>query len=239
MYRILAHAEKILFLAMAVFIVCATFLLFPLSSKIGKLLDSATTTVNTLNRSCGNGHPCGTLADVAKTLATIRGAAGQVEIAAVHVNKSQSTLDEQEKVLFLDTHNTFLAAQNTFTSFDGSITNLNTVLNSVNTQVNGFGPIESQVSQGVSSMNLAAQSLNKFLISPDLYGTVKNADDATYHISLMTGDAQKKFHEFMYPPKCKGGWCWLKRTYTITSDASHFAQPSYWGYEFFKSATNN
>lgn len=239
MHRILAHAEKILFLAMAVFVVCATFLLFPLYSKVSKLLDSATTTLNTLNRGCGGGHPCGTLADIAKTLGTIRQTSGQVEIAAIHENKNLSVLDEQEKVLFLDTHHTFLAAQTTINSLNQSAIGLNTVLASVNTQVNNFGPLEANLSQGINTFNIAGQNLNKFLVSPDLYKTENNLEVLSGNFADMSTDAKNKFHEFLYPPKCKGGWCWLKRTYTLTTDASHFSEPVYWGWETYKVATSH
>jgi hypothetical protein len=69
------------------------------------VLTEARKTLVAVNRSCGtpkHPQPCGTLADVAKTLATVRGAAGQVEVAAGHENKRLGTLDDQETKLYTD-----------------------------------------------------------------------------------------------------------------------------------------
>ena len=43
---------------------------------------------------------CGTLADVNRTLHTIRGTFGQIEVAAKHENAQLTKLDSQEKTLF-------------------------------------------------------------------------------------------------------------------------------------------
>jgi len=61
------------------------------------------TTVAKINAPCAPG-PCGTLADVAKTLNTFRGTAGRLEIAADHEDKRLTLLDDQEQQLADDTH---------------------------------------------------------------------------------------------------------------------------------------
>ena len=48
--------------------------------------------------------PCGTLADVARTLHTIRGFAGTLEKAGRHVDQSLNTYDTQEAQLYTDTN---------------------------------------------------------------------------------------------------------------------------------------
>jgi hypothetical protein len=72
--------------------------------KAGITLDGASAVLKTVNRPCGNGKPCGTLADVARTLNTFRLTAGQIEIAANHEDRNLATLDAQELQLFTDTH---------------------------------------------------------------------------------------------------------------------------------------
>lgn len=47
--------------------------------------------------SVGEDKPCGTLADLARTLNTFRGFAGTLEFAGRHFDKSLSTYDQQEK----------------------------------------------------------------------------------------------------------------------------------------------
>jgi hypothetical protein len=95
------------------------------------LLVASTGTTNRLNRTldvvdqpCVPG-PCGTLADVAKTLNTVRGTSGQVEILFNHEDKNLHTLDAQEAVFFTDVHGTLTDANNLLTS--PSVTN--TLLN--------------------------------------------------------------------------------------------------------------
>src|SRR5665213_2755808 len=71
--------------------------------KAGTTLDRASAVLETVNRPCGAGKPCGTLADVAQTLGTVRMTFGQVLIAANHEDRNLATLDAQELQLFADT----------------------------------------------------------------------------------------------------------------------------------------
>jgi hypothetical protein len=48
--------------------------------------------------------PCGLFADTADVMKTVRGAFGQVEVAARHENQNLTTLDKQEAQLFTDLH---------------------------------------------------------------------------------------------------------------------------------------
>lgn len=73
---------------------------------VGNAAHSLDATLQTVNRPCGTSKPCGTLADVAKTLNTIRRTAGQAEIAAAHENRNLFTLDAQEATLFGAVHET-------------------------------------------------------------------------------------------------------------------------------------
>lgn len=93
------------------------------STKVGVVLDKAAQTLDGVNRPCavtasdegfvasrdGDKHPmkpCGTLADVNRTLASVRGTVGQIEVAARHENRNLDTLDEQEKQVVADLHTT-------------------------------------------------------------------------------------------------------------------------------------
>lgn len=86
---------------------------------VGKVGDGVTQTLDNINRPCGvtlshdgaeSSHtpfkPCGTLADFNRTLATVRGLAGQIEIAARHEDRNLDMLDVQEKQLYTDVHTT-------------------------------------------------------------------------------------------------------------------------------------
>lgn len=78
------------------------------TDKVGTVLDGFTATLDSVNRPCATAatgsKPCGTLADVNRTLATVRGTFGQIEVAARHENRNLTTLDQQEAQLYEDTH---------------------------------------------------------------------------------------------------------------------------------------
>lgn len=76
------------------------------ASKVGSVLSKAGDTLDLVNAPCGTTKPCGTLADANRTLATVRGTFGQIEVAANHEDKNLSTLDAQEAQLYLDFHAT-------------------------------------------------------------------------------------------------------------------------------------
>lgn len=89
-------------------------------AKLGGSLDA-------VNRACIPG-PCGTLADVAKTLNTVRGTFGQIEIAANHEDRNLSTLDAQENQLFEDFHGTATRANTSLDRFNTLLANPNIAL---------------------------------------------------------------------------------------------------------------
>jgi ABC-type transporter Mla subunit MlaD len=88
------------------------------TDKVGTVLDGATATLDAVNRPCAELRPvtattggfyqplkpCGTLADLNRTLATVRGTFGQIEVAANHEDKNLTSLDAQEAQLYADTH---------------------------------------------------------------------------------------------------------------------------------------
>ena len=85
-----------------------------------RVLQQSSIALQLVNHPCVPG-PCGLLADVAKTLNTVRGTFGQVEIAANHEDRNLDTLDSQELQLFQHTD----AA---LSSTDALIANFNTTL---------------------------------------------------------------------------------------------------------------
>lgn len=85
-------------------------------------------TVALVNAPCIPG-PCGTVADVAKTLNTSRLTLGQVEIAVNSFDKNQTRFYQQEDRLYADADQSFNHFNTLLTSSDltGSIHNLNTI----------------------------------------------------------------------------------------------------------------
>src|SRR5664280_1731111 len=78
------------------------------ADKLGTAADKFSATLDSVNRLCPGPKdpvkPCGVLADLNRTMATIRGVAGQVETAAMHENAQLSTIDAQEATLAADLH---------------------------------------------------------------------------------------------------------------------------------------
>lgn len=114
-------------------------------------------TVDRLNAGC-EPAPCGTLADVNRTLGTIRGTFGQIEVAANHENRNLTTLDQQELTLFNDFH--VLSGQGTTT-----VTDLDALLKdkALHQSIDNF---QSMTSSGSSILADAAFETHK-LAHPD------------------------------------------------------------------------
>jgi hypothetical protein len=90
------------------------------TAKLGVSIDLVTNRITILcpPKDSDELHPCGTLADLAKTLNTARGTMGQIEIAARHENRNLGTLDTQEATLFGDFHGTATRANTSLDLFN-------------------------------------------------------------------------------------------------------------------------
>jgi hypothetical protein len=90
----------------------------PAVRKVDPVLDKLGHSIDLANAPCVPG-PCGTFADVGKTLNTVRGTFGQIEVAADHENRNLATLDLQEATLFADFHGTATRANTSLDTFNG------------------------------------------------------------------------------------------------------------------------
>lgn len=153
------------------------------TNQLNKVTLGIQQTVALVNAPCVPG-PCGTVADVAKTLNTIRLTSGQLEIAANTFDKNESNFYLQEDQLYSDS--------------EGAVKNLDTILT-----------------------------------DPDLTETIHNSSVITANLGKTTGDFQVKFHDFLYPPPCKGFKCDLKKVYETVKVGSQFSEPAYWGWALF------
>lgn len=73
------------------------------SGTAGKLNDTIDLTSHRLNDLCGTDtaiHPCGTLADTNRTLATLRGTSGQIERSLIAFNGHEGDLFAQESAAY-------------------------------------------------------------------------------------------------------------------------------------------
>jgi ABC-type transporter Mla subunit MlaD len=84
-------------------------------------------TIDLFNAPCAPA-PCGAIANLNKTMATVRGTFGQVEVAANHEDRNLDTLDAQEAALFADFHGTATRANTSLDTFNGLLANPNVTL---------------------------------------------------------------------------------------------------------------
>lgn len=106
----------------------------PVVKKLGPVLDNLKddtaklgSSIDRVNAACVPG-PCGTIADVGKTLNTVRGTFGQIEFAANHEDRNLTTLDRQEAALFADFHGTATRANTSLDTFNTLLANPNLAL---------------------------------------------------------------------------------------------------------------
>jgi len=160
------------------------------------------TTVDTLNRPCptpGHIDPCGTLADVAKTLNTVRGTFGQIEVAANHEDANLSTLDSQEQHIFADLHKTLAASNETLTALAQTARGASVTLNAADSTIARFEDVESGAT---ASLN----QFNRLIGDPAIPATIANAEAITANASRITKDAADEADKLAHPTKKVGFW---------------------------------
>jgi len=90
--------------------------------KVDETVAGLNETVAKINAPCVPG-PCGTVADVAKTLNTFRYTAGQLEVAANHEDQRLTVLDSQETELVTDSHADLTKLGTAIDGINGLVTN--------------------------------------------------------------------------------------------------------------------
>ncbi|MHB1673787.1 MAG: hypothetical protein ACYCSP_06000 [Acidobacteriaceae bacterium] len=140
--------------------------------------------------SSGSVMPCGTLADVAKTLGTLRGTAGQIEIAANHEDKRIGVLDAQEDALFADTHRTLGSANATLLRFSAA-------MDTADKTIAGLQPVEAQATATIASVNE---------LMPNLAKTTANVTAMTDSGKNILADGAYETHKLTHPKKKTGFW---------------------------------
>jgi hypothetical protein len=118
-------------------------------------------TIALVNHPCAPG-PCGTVADIGKTLNTFRGTAGEIEIAAHHEDSNLGTLDIQETQLFQHTDSVVTGLAKTNTDLDTFISSPD--LSSTVRNVNGI-----TYSLGQTSADFQ-NKFHSFLYPPPCHG---------------------------------------------------------------------
>jgi hypothetical protein len=164
-------------------------------------------TLDTINRPCGDHRPCGTLADAAKTLGTIRGSFGQVEVAARHENKQLTLLDAQERQLFVDLHGTAAQAQGTLSALTGTSKALTDTVAEGQRTIRAAQPLLSSLDATAKASTDAVNSLNIRINDPHVATLMRHLDETSEHVAGVTANLDKMSghieHQVDAPPTWK------------------------------------
>jgi hypothetical protein len=138
-------------------------------------------TLDAINRPCGlQGKPCGTLADLNRTFATVRGAVGTVETAGRHYDKQLSTLDKQEATLFQDIHGTAKDAR-------GAIADVRTTVNTANNALGHVAPVLDGTTTALASVQSDTDALHTRLTDPRIDSLMDSLNSTGRNVEGMTG----------------------------------------------------
>lgn len=204
MAKVLNIFKILALIAFSILCVYSTLLVRKLTTVDTTAINQVTTNLNTslneINRPCEVKYKtCGSIADFNRTLATARGAIGQIEIAAKHENKNLTTLDAQEHTLFLDAHNTLLAGQNTLNQ--GSI-----LLTTANQTVLDTQPVLTQGELALAGLTTNLDSLHTLIantaipkIITALQVTSEQAAGTSANLNATTADIKQAVHDYLHP----------------------------------------
>lgn len=169
-------------------------------------LAGVNSTLESINRGCGvkdaggQIEPCGVLADVNKTLGTIRGTAGQVEIAANHEDRQLGAMDTQERTLFTDVHGELSDAQKATQALTGTEQAATASLQAANALLAEQQP---RVDALTSDADVSLRRINLLLDDPAIAATGKHIDRMTDSGDAILADARTEADKYTHPNKKK------------------------------------
>lgn len=159
-------------------------------------------TLNEVNRPCSGAAACGTLADINKTLATVRGTFGQIEIAARHENQNLGALDKQEATLFADLHSTATAAQTTLNASAGTLNAMTGTLGEAQNTIKRAGPVLDSANTAIGKFTNTTAALTPRIESIlDQAGPVMtNVQGMTANGNRILKDGADEADKLVHPP---------------------------------------
>lgn len=172
--------------------------------KIGRVADEAMvtlgsvdSTVAAVNRPCEKGKPCGTLAEVNKSMVKLQDVTvtlqRQVGQSATLVNAASSSIQKAT----MDVHTMALAGTDTEKAATAA-------LSTAKETIADAQPVLQSLRQDEESANNAVTDFDNLLRSPDLASTMEHVEGMTASGDKMLSDAQWKEHELLHPTKTKG-----------------------------------
>lgn len=197
------------------------FDLAPTTVKLNAAIDSANSTLVAINRPCPGPQDkvaaCGTLADLNRTLATVRGTFGVIEVAANHEDKQLATLDAQERQLFADIHKTIESSNTTLQAVTQTAQSAAKVLDTANATIADLQPVEEAVAS-------TAKHVDAVVADQNIPVMMANTQRITADAARITKDAADEADKLAHPNKKKLGF-WGTMDATMIWIHSHVIPP--------------
>ena len=181
----------------------------------------------TVSRPCGGSQACGTLADVAKTLNTIRGTAGQVELAAKHENAQLATLDRQEAQIYADVHAELLSAQTLTASLTETSREAAASLHSADQALQAANVTIEAAQPALRGATVTLSDVDALVADPDLKRMLAASADSAAEIDGTATDVRKVAdsvsNKFLHPPP-KHWWNYAGRLWYVVWQGAMLAK---------------
>jgi hypothetical protein len=152
----------------------------------------------------------GVLAEVDKTLLSLKGVLVHVDMAANHEDRQLTTLDAQEKQLFKDIHTTLVSTNTTVSSFAQVGVQATAVLKTTNETLVSVQP---HLDALMTQSNTDLVDVHTLLSNPDYPALTRNLVVLSGHAAGMSAsgdemlkDGADKLHQMTHPAKRVGFW---------------------------------
>lgn len=220
-------AKTALYLALTLMAIVLAWATWMLAQRVAASLGLFDAALVTINRPCGDGAACGTLADVAKTLNTMRGTAGQIEIAARHENAQLATLDRDEAQLFADIHATAASAQQFTASLADTSRAATAALGSADGEIQAMQGATQTLNASLAAAQPVLVHADALVANPDLKRLVAAAADTTVQVDGTAADvravADSVSNKFLHPPP-KHWWNYIAPVWELAWKSAMLAK---------------
>lgn len=133
-----------------------------------------------------------------------------------------------------ETRVTLASAQTTIQTIGDQSKEVGPLLISARAATDRLGPAIGQVQDTVAGLQeplqAGAQSLQDLdarISDPHISALLVNLDTTSGNAAAMSTDAQKKFHDLLYPRPCIGSWCWALTSWRVIKAGSNLMEPGY------------
>ncbi len=222
------YAKSTTYIAFAWLALMAGYVVLMVGHALCQSLRLLDDTLREVNRPCaalvdGRMQPCGTLADVAKTLNTFRNTAGQVEIAARHENAQLATLDRQEAQIYTDIHAELLTTQQLTASLTETSRAASTTLADASRAIQTANETIASAQPALEGAGRVTLHADQLLTGPQLQKFLDSATDTSAQADATASDVRRVSdnltQRFLHPPP-RHWWNYAGRVWSVAWQAA-------------------